>query len=551
MGDAFAGWSRHDAVRARGLAFTPAGELLDASALGRHLAQAIRDFRRLPSLLRGLNGHFAFVFEDGERAIAACDRVRSIPLFYATDTGGGFRISARGSAELTGGSPIPNVQGMAEFYATGYVLGNDTLLKGLCQLEAGQWLCFEKRTGELKLEFYFRHLRENFLEQDENDLCNQLDCINERLAGRMLSACRGRQILVPLSGGYDSRYIVSLLKRAGRDNVALYTYGRADSFEVATAKKVAAQVGYPLHFIEHTDQKWATLLRSERFAGYLEFASHHSSLPHFQDILALEELASSGILQSPSIALPGFCGDLIGGSYIPTELEQERSAYLFKEGLPRYVFRRHLDVATDPFAPVWADRFLTRVRSTLAGLEPGGIEEFVNWNEEWFIRHKVAKFVVNAVRLFEFYGLPWAMPLWDHELEDFWLRIPSQQRIRSSLYNRYLFERHFAPLKIDFRKPRDITAKPWKLRGDLKHLLPRPFQVACTKMLNRLTGRAEKIAAFNGFDALVAEFRSEMARRGFHVTSPGFNHHLAAWLLLRHPVFHSDAARLGFWGKRC
>ena len=47
-----------------------------------------------------------------------------------------------------------------------------------------------------------------------------------KLMKRIGESCKDRQILIPLSGGYDSRLIASGLKKIGVNNVVCFSYGQ-------------------------------------------------------------------------------------------------------------------------------------------------------------------------------------------------------------------------------------------------------------------------------------------------------------------------------------
>ena len=75
-------------------------------------------------------------------------------------------------------------------------------------------------------------------------------------------------------------------------------------------------------------------------------------------------------------------------------------------------------------------------------------------NEDWFVNHKVAKFVVNAVRMFEFFGYDWKLPLWDDELISLWYSVPLVYRgIHKNLYADLLFKDYFIKNRVAFYKP--------------------------------------------------------------------------------------------------
>jgi hypothetical protein len=49
-----------------------------------------------------------------------------------------------------------------------------------------------------------------------------------------------------------------------------------------------------------------------------------------------------------------------------------------------------------------------------------------------------AKFICNSVRVYDFFGYDWRLPLFDLELLDFWSRIPVEMRVRRRLYFEYV-----------------------------------------------------------------------------------------------------------------
>ena len=54
---------------------------------------------------------------------------------------------------------------------------------------------------------------------------------------------------------------------------------------------------------------------------------------------------------------------------------------------------------------------------------------------EWFnVQERQAKFIVNAVRVYEFFGYEWLIPLWDNALFEFWRHVPLSLRYQRRLY---------------------------------------------------------------------------------------------------------------------
>jgi asparagine synthase (glutamine-hydrolysing) len=533
-------WYQSGGTKVTGSAFSVDGTFLERTCFSDYI-EACFDLDRAETCFASLNGHFACIYEDAHNLVAGVDRIRSIPLFYAQLPDGGLLLSESATDIATGvGAREWDSTALCEFYATGYVFGSRTFAPGVRQLEAGQFLLFDKLARKVSVKYYYTHRHEPERGFDPGRFLASLSTIDGRIATRMLRRAQGRQIVVPLSGGYDSRYILSMLKIAGARDVVCYSYGRSSSFEVNTARAVAREMEYPFRFIEYTDEKWSRVLNSKLMARYTEYASQLCSLPHIQDLVAIEELCRTGEIEENAVVMPGYCGDLLGGSYIPLEVKHGVPERLLDEKLVEYIFRRHVDIAVAPFASEWRRKLLASIEQTVPHLAPRSVEEFVSLNEEWFTKEKVAKFVVNAVRLYEVVGLEWYLPLWDNELTDLWYRAPTFVRVDNQLYNSHLFDSYFIPLRIGFRKRESVS--PSRARVDLKRVLPKPAQEAVRRLLNRITGRNRKVTGdFNAFAGIAKAITPHISCAGVDVQSPNINNHLAAWFLLQ-PSFGLDTA---------
>jgi asparagine synthase (glutamine-hydrolysing) len=182
--------------------------------------------------------------------------------------------------------------------------------------------------------------------------------------------------------------------------------------------------------------------------------------------------------------------------------------------------------------PAERERIVQRLGKSLEsedGKPPATEEEFVSAVDEWVTRHRLARFIINAVRVYEYFGLQWRMPLWDNELVEFWYRIPTAPRRKNALYNEYLLNSVFAPLKVNVARPIDSPSRQvfhWFIAR-----APRVYQGA-RKTVHRLRGRKSEVETNNGFDALAEMLKGELAGQGIKLDSPDINHYFARWFLL-------------------
>src|SRR5699024_6341119 len=128
---------------------------------------------------------------------------------------------------------------------------------------------------------------------------------------------RNKQLIVPLSGGQDSRLIIHTLAQLQAENILCYTYGTKSSPEVQISKKIAEFYNYPWKFVEYTPDKWKNFIARDDFNELLAAANQFISTPHIQEYMALKELLRQGYFEKGGIILPGFSGDFLQGSNIP------------------------------------------------------------------------------------------------------------------------------------------------------------------------------------------------------------------------------------------
>lgn len=479
--------------------------------------------------IREANGFFAVVllYKDNQ-LLAAVDRLRSLPIFYGNQESD-FFISDDGywvADQIKDRNLDPLSE--SEFLLTGYVVGDNTLFNSVKQLQAGQYLIRTNEKTEVK--FYYTHLHRHYIEQKEAAYFSDLNAVYQKVFQRLTDSTFERTIVIPLSGGYDSRSIAAMLKKIGYKNVICYTYGRKTSFEVKISEQVAKSLGYQWYFIEYTREKWLNSYYQCR--EYAIFASNLASLPHIQDFLAVQELKEKSIIPPDSIFVPGFCGDLLGGSYVPLEIVENKSDFLLKIGLVEYIYKKHFCLE-NYINENHINLIKNHINDTLQSFPcPHNLDDFVSINEAFFTNHKVAKFVVNALRVYEFFGYEWRMPLWDNTLIEYWYRIPLHQRIKDKLYDRFLLKNVFKQFDIDFKKGGTFFEKSIhkNLKNLLKNLIP-------PNILNNFVDTYKALFLnsidINNFYDFIMIYESELKARGYkNIKSASVNQVYSLWFIL-------------------
>ena len=413
------------------------------------------DHDSLKTLLLALNGNFALALETPRYIFCTADRVRSIPLFYAvSDEEALFSDDANHLSDRL--NPSFNEENGAEFLVTGYVTGPDTLFDGISQLQAGEYLVYDKVDRSLVTHFYHRFWHGNYFSDSEEDLLGRLDEVFVRVFQRLIESTKGHQIVVPLSGGLDSRIIVAMLKRLGVEDVICFTYGKKGNREAEISRQVAEALGYRWYFVEYTEEKWYDCYHSDEMQRYMIYSGNLSSVPHIQDFLAVKELKDEGKIPEDAIFIPGHQGMVAGGLMhagilAGSPVRRNQSGKYTFETLQKDILKNYYNLWDWPNITKIATLFNSKIQMSIGDVKISDVEEYANILEFFEFKERKSKFIVNSLRVYEIFACGWRLPLLDVELIDFFLRMPLTLRLRQVLYRDYatkkLFVDSFEPLQ--------------------------------------------------------------------------------------------------------
>lgn len=245
---------------------------------------AITEFEQT---LKTANGQFSVIIKKSDEIWAATDRLRNYPLFY-TRLNGDFIISDdcyKLTEELQEKRFNPGAVDC--FLSAGYVINNLTLINDVFQIEAGEFI----RAGDYIIRKFYHDISsapvvEKAFEPTANELLNIFSVVFKN----HFQALSHKYIVIPLSGGYDSRLVASMCSKYHPDNVLCYTYGIKDNLEVAPAKEAASRLGFKWINIAYDSDLINEFLSDDFFNDYYPFASDLSSMFFMQEIFCREIL---------------------------------------------------------------------------------------------------------------------------------------------------------------------------------------------------------------------------------------------------------------------
>jgi len=389
--------------------------------------------------LKELNGNFAVIVKYDGWLLAAVDHIRSIPLFYGKADNKFFLSDDAAWIRRETKCEQRDTLACAEFLLSSYVTGRDTLFASVKQIQAGEMIVVENnRSGEgITAHRYYRFLRGDYLSRTQKEFLEHFDVVFKRAIRRLITSAKGRTLVVPLSGGYDSRIIVLLLLRLGYDNIVAFSYGLSGNREASISKQIAETLGLRWEFIPYSRSQWRNWFHSSERKAYYCYADGLSSLPHLQDWPAVKVLRQDRLIPEDSVFVPGHTGDFIGGGHVPQRL-YNGAKHTVDAGVLA-VLQKHFALNSIRALDIEVQSELERrIRNIIGEVPPETPDRAINAYESWEWQERQAKFIVNSCRVYEFWRYEWRMPLWDQEITGFWERVPVRYRAGKTLYNTYV-----------------------------------------------------------------------------------------------------------------
>ncbi|MFM1547899.1 MAG: asparagine synthase-related protein [Lentisphaeria bacterium] len=436
------GWQHAGSTHLRGCAWLD-GRRLDTAALD--TAWKGLAFIDAVALVQACDGHFAAVRQDDSGFMAVCDGIRSVPLFYSSSDD--RHCLSDDPQQLVNDSDNRQLDDLsvAEFLMAGQVSNRYTLLSGVRQVQAGEAILLPAGSGEINCYRYFEFQHAEPFDDSHEIIAERWDATLQRVIERELEAIGGRTVALPLSGGRDSRLIALMLKRIGYDNVICYGYGQPGNDESVIAEQVASRLGYRWEFVPYSNEQWCDWFRLPACQHLLQSASGMTSVVLLQDWPAVYELQRQRRVPDDAVFIPGHSMDFLAGSHIPQDLLRREVG---TARLVDAIFR--IQYSLWPLHRVYGFRDWTmseteleqqlrdKIRNTITPGSHAAMAEAVSAFECWDWQERQAKFVANAVRVYESFGFDWMLPFWEREVLVFWQHVSLEWRLDKQFYDAYV-----------------------------------------------------------------------------------------------------------------
>lgn len=371
------------------------------------------------------------IVKQQDHIYALTDEARSFPVHY-TDLSGELVISST-IGPLLGVLPDPkrNIDAAQEFLHAGFVTGADTLIEGVYSVPSGAVAHLYDGEGVKTIKiakdvvFHASAIGYELSGKDPEDFLSDFYEPLLEATSTLIERVGSNQILVPLSGGADSRLLMVMLKELGFKNALAFTYGVEGTSEAQISRRVAEGLNYPWKFVAMPAQSVRDRWYRPETTSFLEDNWNGNGLPHIQDWYALGDLQKNPDVDPHGVVVPGH-----------TVVGKEHDEWAYDSGVP---FSR-LDMA----------RSLAKHHFNLQGAYDFAAEneylhsklaDFLNafWPEpdpetrahvmiQYNFLERQAKYINNSVRAYEHFGFQWALPMYYRNVWDAWFTAPHSLR---------------------------------------------------------------------------------------------------------------------------
>ncbi len=463
-------WHRQEGMACKGYLLHADASFFDS----REILESGRQVHDLPSLSKQLQeggGLFSLVMETPDGLLLAGDSMGFFPLFY-TFADGRWMVSDRCEQLLEWTREQRcNEEAFPGFRSAGFVLGGESLFRGIFRLMPGERL-FLSHQGHVESDpgpYFLPEPPDTTCPREMRETFGQL---LQSTTERIIRQARGQHLVVPLSGGYDSRLILCLLKQAGLEKVTCFTYGKSGP-ESKLSAEVARRLGYRWVFIDYTELNTKGFLQDKQFTDYASFAGNYASMPYLQEYFGVKALRERELIPNHSVFLPGHPGDNVAGSLVAKAMKGKREESAMPVWLRRH-FYSFQDIGKKGKRCLEQQLASWFEKHSRAMMPP--VDDFMPAVEAWHFKERLPKFVCHSARVFPFFGYGVHMPLADPGLQRFFSKLPYPLRENKRFYKQALEDIWFRPMGLCFGRD-ELTDRPQatairRMKWHIKSLMP-------------------------------------------------------------------------------
>lgn len=395
----------------------------------------------LSKYLKNLDLNFVLIVCKNKELFAATDRIRSFPLLYYINKKNLWLFENYSLIQNKIKNNFDEKQ-ILFFSLSGYSFSDGTIFKDVKQINPGSIIHFSK--GIIEKRKYINFYKKKLVKS--NNYENELKILNKKIIFKLINYSKNKYIVIPLSAGYDSRFILSGLKAYGHKNVITFSYGREKNREARIAKTLAHKLGVPWYFIPYNNKLIKKTVNTDTHKQYEKYSDNLTSIHFPQDFFAIKHLHDHSIIPKDSVIVNGQSGDFISGNHLPNF--DYKNDDIIEKIISYYIFKH---------CNLWK-KYYVKKKSIISELIVEFLKDEINQinkknihtiYENLEFENRQCKYVINGQRLYEFFNYDWKLPLWDYSYIDFWGNVPLNKKINQKLYKKVLYDTNWCQVWHD------------------------------------------------------------------------------------------------------
>jgi asparagine synthase (glutamine-hydrolysing) len=382
------------------------------------------------------NGSYCYIKKSDHKIALSVDCVRSMPIFYSILSNKILISDSANWLESKINKTPYDLISKIELWLSGFVMGNKTIHPQIKQIPAGNILYIDlKRDNKYNLVREFEYSSNVVKDISFDSLLKQHEFCFSNCINRLIARAKGRTIVIPLSSGLDSRLLALQLKLNNYKNVICFSYGKLNNSASIKSKITAKKLGFKWLFVEYNSSLWRKTYNSELFNDYFFSADNLSSLPHIQDWISLNFLKTNKLIPNDSILVPGHTGDFLSTGHIPPKFNHVTNIDILVDEIIIKHFRINNFNSLSTFE---RNLIKERIKNSFSSNNKFDNDyakelfQYFDWSE------RQSKFIINSVRVYDFFNFDWALPFWYLEIVNFWRKIPFSLKKDKFLYKSYI-----------------------------------------------------------------------------------------------------------------
>lgn len=431
-----------------------------------------------------LNGMFTIVIIKDSHCYVTSDSTRVFPVFYKKIKDS-FVLSDDINLLIPNEEIKYDLAAEREFKSFGCCLGNKTLIKDIYQIQSSEYIIFSE-DRIIKKGYVFSSATAKYENKEYNYLKKTLLLNFKNSFERLINSLDGKTVVLPLSGGFDSRLIASFLKYYNYNNVICYTYGKKGNIDMEISKKVANRLNFKWHFVEYTDELIDGFLETSMFKSYCKSYFHHSSMLFLQEYFAVKYLKENNLIPDDAVFIPGHDGGALAGGYLVKLIpEKIRNNQIIAKDIFRRFFNQknkvnksHIDIITS---------ILLKFNTNYPALKPYSVYE------DFIFKEISTKVIFNSANVYDFFGYQYRLPFWDKELLNSFKVLEPKLKINKKIYVEIITD-FFKNFDLNFEtemQPLLLNVKIQNIKNSLKQFFP--YAIVKKKLLKNDWLNAEKM----------------------------------------------------------